>query len=118
MNAPGTQAWPGAISGHRLVYQELALGVPGGSDIKLFDLKRKRRFSPPPGVNTAAWEGHPSLSGSWLMFDRIRGETTSIFGRNLKTGNTIELLRRRTTCRWSRYDPSRGGGRERPLART
>jgi len=93
VNARGTNARPGAISGHTLVYDERGRGVAGGSDIRLFDLRRKRRYDPPRGVNTPAHELDASISGRWLVFRRTTGEYGQWFARDLVTGTNYDLFR-------------------------
>ena len=98
VNAPGTQGWPGAISGTTLVFQQTGKVVPGASDVMFFDLLRNRRAGPPRGVNTRAWEGNPGISGDWLMFDRVSRERRVRVLRNLETGEQrwfLACVRRR-----------------------
>jgi hypothetical protein len=91
VNAPGTQAANGGIDGPLLAYQQFH---GRRSDIKLFDLKRRRRRTPPKGVNTPHWEYWPSLSGRWLLFARYkRGGNRKVLLRNGRTGTTRTLAK-------------------------
>jgi hypothetical protein len=70
VNPPGTIAFVGSIDGTTLAY---AQRTPSGrGQIKLFDLVARTWIDTPAGVNTAAHEGAPSLSGDWLVFSRAR----------------------------------------------
>jgi hypothetical protein len=67
VNSPGTMGANGGIDGRRLVYQQWR---KGDSDIRIFDLRRRKRGYPPRGVNTPRWEYWPSISGRWILFGR------------------------------------------------
>jgi hypothetical protein len=67
VNPPRTRAFAGSIHGNTLVYSQRT--PSGRGEIKLFDLV-SRTISNPPGVNTAAHESGPALSGDWLVFTR------------------------------------------------
>lgn len=70
INPPGTVAFVGSIDGTTLAY---AQRTPSGrGQIKLFDLVARSSIGTPAGVNTAAHEGAPDLSGDWLVFTRAR----------------------------------------------
>lgn len=93
VNPRGTQAFPGGITGGRLVYQEVT--AAGDSDIRFYDLRARRRSSP-AGVNSAEWERNPRMSGNWLLFDRgprpgasFVGGRASVRLRNLSTREEI-----------------------------
>jgi hypothetical protein len=81
VNPVGTRAWTGGIDGNTLVYQEFD---DGNSDIRLANLSAfptVTRSDPPPGINTARWEWHPTISMD------TTGETWILFGRqNVATG--------------------------------
>jgi hypothetical protein len=67
-----TQGFMGGMNGNALVYQQ----VKGNqSDIKLFNLVTHVRRNPPIGVNTPAWEWHPTTSGGMILFGRFRPST-------------------------------------------
>jgi hypothetical protein len=72
VNHVGTQGFMGGIDGTTLVYQQIKRNQ---SDVKLFNLVTHVRSNPPAGVDTAAWEFHPSVSGSWMLFGRYRSST-------------------------------------------
>jgi hypothetical protein len=69
VNHTGTQGFLGGIDGDTLAYQQIKRNQ---SDIKLFDLVTRVRRNPPVGVNTPAWEYRPTISGSWILFGRLR----------------------------------------------
>jgi hypothetical protein len=69
VNAPGTNGADGGMNGNVLAYQQY---THKRSDIELFDLARRKRMSPPDGVNTRAWEYWPRMSGGWLLFGRLQ----------------------------------------------
>ena len=70
VNPAGTVAFVGSIDGTTLAY---AQRTPSGrGQIKLFDLVARSWITTPAGVNTAAHEGGPSLSGEWLFFSRAQ----------------------------------------------
>lgn len=74
LNLRGT-AWSGDVdvSQHRAVYQQ-ARG--GDSKIKLYDWISHRREAAPELVNTPAWEFHPRLQGTYLLFGRETWQTS------------------------------------------
>lgn len=68
VNARGTEAFLGGISGGTLAYQQ---NKGRGSDIRLFDLKTLRHKRTPRGVNTRKGNEYlPSISGRHLLFGR------------------------------------------------
>ena len=92
VNAPKTRGWAGGIDGTRLVYQQVKDGWK--SDIRFFDLARRRRSAPPAGVNTSRWEWAPSLSGGWLLFGRgeaVRDSLQQVILQNLTSREKIVL---------------------------
>ena len=72
VNHVGTQGFMGGTDGNTLVYQQVKRNQ---SNIKLFNLVTHVRSNPPVGVDTPAWEFHPTLSGSWMLFGRYRSST-------------------------------------------
>jgi Fe-S cluster biogenesis protein NfuA len=90
VNSAGTGAANGGISAGRLVYQQF---TRGRSDLKLYNLAARRRSNPRRGVNTAAWEYWPSMSGKWLLFGRLKPNTNArrIVLYNLATGASRKL---------------------------
>jgi hypothetical protein len=94
VNAPSTNGANGEIDGDRLVYQQFKRGA---SDLKFFDLSRKRRSNPPRRVNTDQWEYWPSLSGRWLLFGRLYGSGTRriiLFDLSTNTARRLDRVRR------------------------
>jgi hypothetical protein len=72
VNAVGTQGFSGAYSpaAGAYLYQQ----VKGRqSDLKFFNGRARR--NPPVGVNTPAWEYRPSVSGTWILFGRLKAST-------------------------------------------
>jgi hypothetical protein len=69
VNAAGTGAANGGISGDRLVYQQFR---GRSSDLKIYDLGARQRRNAPRAVNTRAWEYWPSISGARLLFGRLK----------------------------------------------
>ncbi|HEX2267347.1 MAG TPA: hypothetical protein VHI97_03965, partial [Actinomycetota bacterium] len=92
VNAPGTNAANGGISGGRLVYQQFK---GRRSDLKLYSFASRRRSTPPRGVNTRSWEYWPSMSGKWLLFGResLKSGARSIVLYNLETRTSRRLAR-------------------------
>jgi hypothetical protein len=90
VNLPGTQARTGGIDGTMLVYEEITRGQ---SDLRLYDLARRRRLGAPRGVNTPRPETNPSLSRPWLLFVRIDYErgVYRVLLRNLRNGRQIQV---------------------------
>jgi hypothetical protein len=43
----------------------------GDLDLRMFDVLTETRSRPPVGINTDGDEARPSLSGDWLLFDRV-----------------------------------------------
>ncbi|HYJ60412.1 MAG TPA: hypothetical protein VE032_02980 [Actinomycetota bacterium] len=70
-----------------------------GADLRFFDLGTRERSAPPDGVNTAADESQPALSGDWLFFMRTgRGgeNRTRVVLFNLDTSEQRVLSSRRS----------------------
>ena len=89
VNPKHTQAWPGSIDGRTLVYQQTARD---DSDIRFWDVMTHAR-SAPAGVNTPRWEWHPTMSGDWILFGRIRfrPHRSRVLLHNTSTNQTITL---------------------------
>jgi Divergent InlB B-repeat domain len=84
VSAPRAEGANGGIDGTRLVFQQFHKGK---SDIKLFDLARRRRRGAPKGINTRHWEYWPSISGDWVLFGRLaRGGDRKVLLVNLTSG--------------------------------
>jgi hypothetical protein len=96
INPPGTFGWIGGIDGSLLVYQQVRKGQ---SDIKLFNLENRSRHDAPPGVNTKQWEWHPTISGDWILFARIRNDnrlrTLILFNRATHRSQVIDSIKGR-----------------------
>jgi hypothetical protein len=94
VNPRGTMAANGGIDGRRLVYQQWRRR---DSDIRFYDLVKRRRRFPPRGVNTRHWEYWPSVSGRWLLFGRRKpGGARRVVLFDLDTGRTRTLARTRS----------------------
>lgn len=93
VNPRRTQAAMGGIDGDLLVYQQYH-GTKT-SDIKLFNLETRRRFSPQIFVNTRKWEYWPDLDGDWLLFGRrnLRGDKRKIllYNRNTQSHRILDI---------------------------
>jgi hypothetical protein len=91
VNPRGTMAANGGIDGRTLAYQQWK---GGDSDIRFYDLRKRRRRLPPRGVNTRHWEYWPSVSGRWLLFGRRKpGGARRIVLFDLDTGRSRTLAR-------------------------
>jgi hypothetical protein len=92
VNAPGTNAANGGISGGRLVYQQFNRRR---SDLKFYSFASRRRSNPPRGVNTRSWEYWPSMSGKWLLFGResLQSRARTIVLYNLESRASRRLAR-------------------------
>jgi hypothetical protein len=108
VNAPGTNAANGGISGGRLVYQQFK---DRRSDLKFYNFASRRRSNPRRGVNTRAWEYWPSMSGRWLLFGReaLRSGVRKVVLFNLETGASRTLAR--TSSRRIRLSPGQVNGK-------
>lgn len=84
------EAATGGVSGSRLAYQ---LRKGGRSDLRLYSLSKRSHAKLPAGVNTPAWEFHPSLDGNRLLFARYKGRTDThqliLFDLKTKTSRVI-----------------------------
>jgi hypothetical protein len=94
VNGGRSNAATGGIDGHRLVYQQFRRGR---SDLFLYDIESGGRSKLPKVVNTRRWEYWPSLSGSWLLFARlkVKNETRRLVLYNLESGERRVLDRTR-----------------------
>jgi hypothetical protein len=81
VNPFDTQAYTGGIDGDRLLYQ--LIPVLDRSDLRLYDLARRRHIPLPRGVNSLRWECCGTISGEWLLYGR---------GRILTKGTQLVLL--------------------------
>jgi hypothetical protein len=89
VNKKTVQAYAGGIDGTTLVYQVIRGSLATGSDLRLYDLARKRHKPLPSGIDTASWECCGTLSGDWLLFSRGRAYAPGrqlVLLRNLVTG--------------------------------
>lgn len=94
VNPAGTRAFVGSIDGTTLAYGQGP--ASGTGQIKFLDLlSLSRAVTSPAGVNTAAHEGSPLLSGEWLVFTRARKPDLSsprrLILHHLTTGTEIQL---------------------------
>lgn len=69
LNARGTSADAGGISGRIVVFSQAPTWY-GMGDIYRFNLRTRRRSAFPPIVNRRAHEANPTMSGKYLLFDR------------------------------------------------
>lgn len=92
VNPRGTAGYAGSVDGNRLVYQV----VRGRhSDLRLYDVKRRRGISTLARLNTRGWEWRPSLSGGRVLFTRARGKTSQVILQPLKGGRARVLATER-----------------------
>jgi hypothetical protein len=101
VNPFDTQAYTGGIDGNRLIYQ--LIPVLDRSDLRLYDLARRRHLRLPRGVNSPRWECCGTLSGDWLLYSRGRiltKNTQLVLLRNLATGElrVLDRLRNRRSA--------------------
>ena len=91
LNAKGV-GHTGGIDPPWVVYQQI---VENSSDIKLYRIDKRKRFDPPKGVNTKAWEWRPLISGKWLVFLRngVNSATTKLILFNRGNRRSRELAR-------------------------
>ncbi|HYP23302.1 MAG TPA: hypothetical protein VEV43_07005 [Actinomycetota bacterium] len=131
LSRDGVWAMAGGIDRGVLAY---ATGKPR-ADIRLLDLKTRKHRRLPRGVNTNLVEYHPTLSGKWLLFGRIRPSPrpndairnrTSVILTNLETGRSRVLAEGKnyrsytypgqvngdwltyTACKFNKYGPNCG----------
>ena len=88
VNKQTVQAYAGGIDGTTLVYQVIRGALATGSDLRLYDLARRRHKPLPAGIDTNIWECCGTLSGDWLLFGR---------GRAYQPGRQLVLLRNLVT---------------------
>ena len=81
LNAKG-EGFIGGIDPPMVAYQQIANGQ---SNLKLYNADTQTRSNPPAGVNTAAWEWEPSISGDWLLFGRQTSSTQLVILHSLTT---------------------------------
>ena len=87
LNTKG-QGYVGGIDPPKVFYQQVR---NGHSNLKLYDADTQARTDPPAGVNTAAWEWEPSISGDWLFFARQTRSTQFVILHSLTTSTKIIL---------------------------
>lgn len=105
-------------------------------EIRLLDLKTRKHRRLPRGVNTPRVEYHPTISGQWLLFGRVRPSErgylwadTEVVLTNLKTGRSRILATGKnyrtyaypgqvngdwvsfTACKFNKYGPNCGVSR-------
>ncbi len=73
VNALGTQAWTGGISGHTVVFTQRYPGQD--SDLFKGTVDGPPRIAFPRSVNTAQDEFRPTMTGRWLLFTRHNSAT-------------------------------------------
>jgi hypothetical protein len=89
VNKRSVQAYAGGIDGTTLVYQVIRGALATGSDLRLYDLARRRHKPVPAGIDTESWECCGTISGDWLLFSRGRAYAPGrklVLLRNLVTG--------------------------------
>jgi hypothetical protein len=89
VNPKGTQAFTGGIDGTTLVYQLIRGRRGGRSDLRLYDLARRRQLPMPAAVNSPRWECCATISSGWILYNRgvARSPATQLLLlRNLTTG--------------------------------
>lgn len=84
----GTSGYSGGIQGTKLVYQV----VRGRqSDLRMYDLQKRRQVSTLGRINTRAWEWHPTMSQGRVLFGRNQGNRALVILRSL-TGSRARVL--------------------------
>jgi len=91
VSLPGGSAIAGGIAGTRLAYFQFV--SHRGFDIRFYNLALHKHSNPPVGVNTSQSEGDPTLTSTWLMFDRTGGGTSRVLLFNLHTRSVRVLAR-------------------------
>lgn len=83
ISPPGVSGYSGGISGSKLVYQ-----VTRGrqSDLRMYDLKKRRQVSTLGHLKTRAWEWHPTMSGGRVLFGRFQRGLSKVIVRPLGKG--------------------------------
>lgn len=93
VNPRHTAGYGGGVDGNRLVYQV----VRGRrSDLRLYDLKKRRQISTLDRLNTRAWEWHPTISGGRVLFSRQRGNLSQVILHPLGPGRARVLATERS----------------------
>lgn len=92
VNPAGTGAFTGGIDGSTLAYDR-------DGDIALFDLTTRTELDVPNGVNTRAFESSANISGSHLMFVRLRGDRSSVVLFDMPAGTSTVLYSKANTDR-------------------
>ena len=83
VSPPGTNGFAGGVDGTRLVYQ---VWRGKSSDLRLYDLARRRQISSLGRLNTPGWEWRPTLSEGRVLFSRYRGSRELVVLHTLRTG--------------------------------
>lgn len=97
ISRPRTSGYGGGIDGSRLVYQQ----VRGRrSDLRTYDLERRRQVSKMGALNTRAWEWHPTVSGERILFGRFVGRWSKVILRTSAGAQRVlaAVPRRRATA--------------------
>lgn len=91
VNAPGTQAWTGGISGYTVVFTQRYPGQD--SDLFKGTVDGPPRIAFPRSVNTAQDESRPTMTGRWLLFTRHNSATDTyrVLLRDRKTKHVRTL---------------------------
>lgn len=96
INPPGTTAFTGAIYGTTLAYE---LDDETGADIVFYDLVAQAEIEVPEGVNTNFLEFSPRLSGTNLMFVRVRRHSSSVILFDIAASTSTVLYTKANTDR-------------------
>ncbi|MFN2586579.1 MAG: hypothetical protein ABR613_00485 [Actinomycetota bacterium] len=91
----GASGYAGGIEGRRLVYQVVR---GGSSDLRLYDLARRRQVSTLARLNTRGWEWRPTISRGRILFSRYDGRIERVVLHTLRTGHerVLAAVPRRT----------------------
>ncbi|HEV2756139.1 MAG TPA: hypothetical protein VG318_10255 [Actinomycetota bacterium] len=89
VNPAGTSGYAGGIDGTRLVYQVVRRQQ---SDLRLYDLARRRHVSTLPRLNTRAWEWRPTMSDGRVLFSRVDARRERVVLHTLRTGRERALI--------------------------
>jgi hypothetical protein len=83
VNPPGTDSSGGGIDGTTVVFAQRVQHHQ--DDLFLYDVLTDTISDPPEGINTSAVETQPSISGAWLLFQRVDGGREKVILFNLVT---------------------------------
>ncbi len=84
VSPPGVSGYAGGIEGRRLVYQVVR---GSSSDLRLYDLGRRRHVSTLARLNTRGWEWRPTISGGRVLFSRYDGTNERVVLHTVRTGH-------------------------------